>query len=170
MPESTPLFGIVKPTSGAEPADLYGVATRLADSVEEALAGLGQWEEYTPTWAAATTNPTLGNGTLSGKYAQVGKLVFFRIELSMGSTTTYGSGNYAFSLPVTPATYVEGVIGNALLFDSSAPARTLAMGRHNGSGSINLVRTEVGTIVTATTYAWATNDKISISGTYEAAA
>jgi hypothetical protein len=40
MPTTTPEFGIVKPTSGAEPADMYGVSTRLADSTETALVAL----------------------------------------------------------------------------------------------------------------------------------
>ena len=59
------------------------------------------WTAYTPTWTAATTNPSIGNGTLAGRYTQIGKTCVLVIGLTMGSTTTYGSGNWSFSLPKT---------------------------------------------------------------------
>jgi len=61
---------------------------------------LGKWQSYTPTWTAATTNPSIGNGTLTGRYIVIGKLCTYVLGLVMGSTTTYGSGNWAFSLPI----------------------------------------------------------------------
>ena len=60
---------------------------------------VGAWQSYTPTWTAGTTNPSIGNGTLSGRYVQIGKTCILVVGLVMGSTTTYGSGNWAFSLP-----------------------------------------------------------------------
>jgi hypothetical protein len=61
---------------------------------------LGKWQAYTPTWTADTTNPAIGNGTLTGRYIVIGKLCTYVLGLVMGSTTTYGSGNWAFSLPI----------------------------------------------------------------------
>ena len=61
---------------------------------------LGKWQSYTPTWTAATTNPLIGNGTLTGRYIVIGKLCTYVLGLVMGSTTTYGSGDWAFSLPI----------------------------------------------------------------------
>jgi hypothetical protein len=63
----------------------------------------GAWSTYTPTWTATGSNPSLGNGTLTGRYLQVGRRYDVHIELTCGSTTTYGSGNYSFSLPVAAA-------------------------------------------------------------------
>ncbi|MFC7217087.1 hypothetical protein ACFQLX_02700 [Streptomyces polyrhachis] len=60
----------------------------------------GVWTAYTPTWTAATTNPTLGDGTLQGRYALVGNTCHFQLVLAMGSTTAFGSGAYTFGLPV----------------------------------------------------------------------
>lgn len=37
MPTTTPIYGIEIPASDLEPADMYGVATRLGNSVEAAL-------------------------------------------------------------------------------------------------------------------------------------
>ncbi len=56
---------------------------------------------YTPLWTASGVAPALGNGTLSGRYTAVGKIFTAFIDLSIGTTTTLGTGNWAFSLPVT---------------------------------------------------------------------
>lgn len=60
---------------------------------------LGGWTAYTPVWTAATTNPSLGNGTLTGQYMKIGRTCHVMIKLVMGSTTTYGSGSWRISLP-----------------------------------------------------------------------
>ena len=59
----------------------------------------GAWTSYTPSWTATTTNPTVGNGTLIGRYQKIGRTVIFHVNLICGSTTTYGSGSYNFTLP-----------------------------------------------------------------------
>ena len=62
-------------------------------------AAIGPWQTYTPVWTAATTNPVLGNGSITGKYRRVGDCVEIEVELLTGSTTTFGSGAYYFSIP-----------------------------------------------------------------------
>ncbi len=54
---------------------------------------------YTPTWTAQSANPSLGNGTLVGSYFQKGLLVDVFLNLTIGSTTTLGTGLWLFSLP-----------------------------------------------------------------------
>jgi hypothetical protein len=71
----------------------------------------GAWSSYTPTWTASTTNPVLGNGTIVGRYIKVGRMVFGHINLIMGSTTTYGSGSYNWTLPATAANAGANFIG-----------------------------------------------------------
>jgi hypothetical protein len=66
---------------------------------------------YTPSWTAVTTNPAIGNGTIVGAYKQIGKMVFFRVSIAFGSTTTYGSGAYSISLPVAAVTGVPQTTG-----------------------------------------------------------
>lgn len=76
----------------------------------------GDWVTYTPVWTA-TSNPSLGNGTLIGRYSLIGKTCHARINLITGSTTTYGSGEYKYRLPFTAATLVHielGWCGSAL--------------------------------------------------------
>lgn len=57
------------------------------------------WQSYTPTWTASTTNPSLGNGSIQGKYRRVGSNIEVSIMVVFGSTTTFGSGIFYFSLP-----------------------------------------------------------------------
>jgi len=73
----------------------------LADSsTATGLKWNKSWIGYTPVWTAATTNPTIGNGTIIGGYRRIGNQVDFWISMTAQSTTTFGSGNYRFSLPV----------------------------------------------------------------------
>jgi len=70
------------------------------DSTNFVLAsGLGTATAYTPIWTASTSNPTLGNGTLQGRYIQIGKLVVVFITFIFGSTSSFGVGNHYLSLP-----------------------------------------------------------------------
>ncbi|MFE6484701.1 hypothetical protein ACFVGN_17435 [Streptomyces sp. NPDC057757] len=65
---------------------------------------LGAWNAYTPAWTAATTDPVIGNGSVTGRYAVVGKVCHFTAFVACGSTTTYGSGAYSLSLPLATGT------------------------------------------------------------------
>lgn len=55
--------------------------------------------DYTPVWSSGGTQPSIGNGTLTGKWRRVGCFIEAEIYLLAGSTTTFGTGSYAFSLP-----------------------------------------------------------------------
>lgn len=78
------------------------------------------WETWTPTWTASTTNPVIGNGTISGSYCRFNKTVIAEGAIIMGSTTTYGTGTYRISLPFGTAVSANGSMGYATLFDASA--------------------------------------------------
>jgi hypothetical protein len=80
-------------------------------------------QSYTPTWACVSgTNPVVGNGTITGNYTRKGRIVTLRILVTMGSTTTYGTGTWSFTLPVTPAGSLANgcALGSALCGDASA--------------------------------------------------
>lgn len=59
------------------------------------------WTSYSPNWTAVTSNPTIGNGLLSGLWRYLDdRSIMVRIRLDVGSSTGIGSGQYRFSLPV----------------------------------------------------------------------
>ncbi|MGW3024839.1 hypothetical protein [Streptomyces sp. NPDC001221] len=78
----------------------------------------GAWTAYPPTWTAST-NPAIGNGTITGRYMKIGRTVVCEINVVAGSTTTFGSGSYNFGLPTTAANAGAQVIGNAQLLTTN---------------------------------------------------
>lgn len=129
----------------------------------------GAWRSFTPTWTAGTTNPTLGNGTLAGRYTVIGRTVHFRVELTFGSTTTVGVGSYRWAPPLPLANILGGAsepVGQATLQDTSASTR-YARTAYVSAAGISLTA-EDGTIAGhANPAAWANGDTICIYGTYE---
>lgn len=146
-------------------------AALLNVHLRDNLKALGDpWTPYTPSWTAATTNPTLNNGSKSGTFIQVGKLVMFRINITFGSTTTVGNGIYSFGLPVA-AIHDKVPLGQITTWDNSLTTFdffTAFMG--NGVTDVCRGRAEGGNNITnAVPIAWATSDEINIQGMYEAA-
>lgn len=58
------------------------------------------WQTYAPVWTTSGLAPVLGNGSLSGRWRQLGRTVDLALALTFGSTTNAGSGSFAFSLPI----------------------------------------------------------------------
>ncbi|MEV6548017.1 hypothetical protein AB0M57_04815 [Streptomyces sp. NPDC051597] len=134
----------------------------------------GTWTAYTPAWTAASTNPVLGNGTLQGRYMQVGTTVTFAIKITAGSTTTFGSGAWSLSLPTTPANNID-MIGHCMVGDASAGTSGYSNGAAYIAQGTNTVSPYAGgkqdmAIVTSLgPMTWATGDRLWVSGTYETA-
>lgn len=126
-----------------------------------------EWTDYTPTWTANTTNPSLGNGTLSGRYLQIGDLVKCQLYLKFGSTTTGGSGFWKFTYPVAPnTTYVlKYQVGSILCFNADG-ANVFGVTGYGAGPSIICYASNA---VTATyPFTWAENDYLKIMFDYEA--
>jgi hypothetical protein len=115
---------------------------------------------YAPTWASTGTAPSLGNGTLTGKYLQSGKLFIARTQLVYGSTTTGGTGTWTFALPVAALDGAQ--VGVCMLSDLSANATRIA-GNAVYSGTTNFVAYAGtgGVITTTTPFSWATGDSLT---------
>lgn len=58
-----------------------------------------EWTAYTTSWTAETTAPAIGNGALSARWIREGAFIRINISLLAGTTTTFGSGDWFFSLP-----------------------------------------------------------------------
>lgn len=127
---------------------------------------------YTPSWTSSGTAPAIVNGTLTGLYQVVGDLVYVAINLVAGSSTTYGTGFYNFSLPVAPRAgfrmVLNGVLTdvgtqsydvNAVINGSSSFEEILAAS--NAAGPTNWGATNPFTL--------GSSDRITISGVYAAA-
>ncbi|MFF5261372.1 hypothetical protein ACFY4C_20710 [Actinomadura viridis] len=132
------------------------------------------WTSYTPTLTGATTNPALGTGSArEGAYMRFGSMVTVRGNIKAGTSgASAGSGVYMVSLPVTAKALSTGeYIGSAETFDASANNVRDGICRIRSAISWNKVE-----LVTENTlwgsggpFAWANNDAISFTITYEAA-
>mgnify|MGYP000988083254 FL=1 len=128
----------------------------------------GAWKSWTPTW----TNLTVGaGGTVVAKYTQIGKTVHYYLSFTFGTGSSVG--DVMFSLPITSTNAGDGAIfGMVRLVDANSAyfcgyvlvnsATTAEITYDNGTG---------GAAVLSSTapFTWATNDRIVVTGTYEAA-
>lgn len=157
-------------------AFVAGQKVRASDLNALVLTSLWTWTSYTMTWASSGTQPAIGNGTKQGAYVVIGKTCFFRINVLMGSTTTYGTGTYTFSLPFTAKTLtgtstLPAWAGSAMCIDSGT-AYTL------GILSVTSAATTCGVLQHATgsgfwsntiPQTWANGDYLALEGCYELA-
>ena len=136
-----------------------GLQTEVTAIETQLLLG---WTAYVPVWTGASVNPAIGDGTIVGAYHQVGKLVKARIAINMGSTTTYGSGDYTWTLPVDAdidsagsAHAFDGTTRytGGLLFPTTSTVRVFISGGSTLWG-------------TSLPHAWGSGDILVITGAY----
>jgi hypothetical protein len=130
------------------------------------------WDSYTPAWTSSGSAPAIGNGTLVGKYIQRGKWVAGFAKLTCGSTTTFGTGVYNLSLPVTSSAVVFDVLGAGGAYDASANSFWSGVAWHNSTTTIRCYVTGAGGAFAtgaAIPFTFATTDQIMLQFTYEAA-
>lgn len=151
-------------------------AAMLNTEVRDALTGIqAAWTAYTPTWGSGGTQPTLGNGTLAGAYMQIGKTIHFRCQLTVGSTSTFGTGNYTLTLPVMPvSSTAQRHRFEGWIFDNSAGALYDLRASSTTTTTMNLfldatTAAIVGAFTPTSPVTLATSDVVSLNGTYEAA-
>ena len=123
---------------------------------------------YTPTWTTSGTAPILGNGTLTGRYTLSGRICTAQVEFDAGSTTTFGSGQFQFSLPFAASSATLRSHGVGRLSDAGS-------GFHIGQvelvpGSSNAViysNNAANPVQSNSPFTWASGDAIRFTITYE---
>lgn len=131
----------------------------------------GAWASWTPSW----TNLTVGNGTNTSKYMQVGKTVIARVEFVLGTTSSVATAP-TFTLPVTSISgYVVGdVLGSLRLKSGGAgflgtaqwASTTTALVTTYGAGGSSVSDSSITSTVPGT---WTTSDHLVGTFIYEAA-
>jgi hypothetical protein len=153
---------------------LEKITAAKLNEISSALNAIGDpWTSYgTPStlWTSSGTQPAIGNGTCTGRFAQAGKDVDGNISIIMGSTTTFGTGTYTFLLPVSAFNF-RALSGKADLLDTSASAvfaRTISGTNTTAFVVVDFTGT-AGRISATSPITWATGDRIDIGFSYEAA-
>ncbi|MFF5784179.1 hypothetical protein ACFY8P_04320 [Streptomyces sp. NPDC012693] len=144
-----------------------------AEVRDQWLDVLAAWVTYTPVWTGATTNPVLGNGSLVGRSKKIGRLVNFQIDLTMGSTTTYGTGAWSITLPFQAAASSGSRVGNAQALGASRfGGQVVVSPGANGIGAFFPASSAVSnysSAAAAVPFAWANGNELRITGCYESA-
>ena len=147
------------------------VAITSTSTEINALDGqMAAWTAFLPTW----TNLSRGSGGNDSSYVKIGKTVHFRITQSFAANTSV-SGAVSVALPVTAISYgltVDGAIGIVDYLDSNTNAHYSGVILRSGTIAFYNAGATYATLagMSATVpVAYATNDILTITGTYEAA-
>lgn len=141
------------------------------DAAQDAILALittGAWIPYTPTWnTSGAVQPAIGNGTLTGSYAVVGKTCHFFLRLIMGSTTTYGdAGIWYLSLPLPGIALNYGFAITPLNSAGSAQPAAAAVAYSTNQNVYGMTPTG-GLIGPTVPFTWAANAQLLMRGTYQ---
>lgn len=157
-------------------ADNYSIATAGTQRVNVDSNGLitgtgsslGAWVSYTPV---ISNGWGIGNGTATGAYCQIGKVVHFRCAFTFGSTSTFAAAaTIEVNYPLEAAALWAGPIV-AHYFDTSAGVWYNAVSREQSTVVFRLHTPSTNgqfTQTNATTpFTWASGDILRVAGTYE---
>ena len=127
----------------------------------------GGYSSWTPTW----TGLTVGNGTQTARFTQLGKTVRFDLELIFGSTTAITAAYPDFTFPVAAVKPTAAI--NAVYIDANVNSyfntyyiRTVSGGYLIAGNVAGTYMTEAGVSATVP-FTWTTGDRFIISGSYE---
>ena len=160
---------IVTATASSTPAQLAVGANNLVLTADSTAAtGLKystDWTTYTPTWASSGTQPVIGNGTLTGQYLQVGKQLFVQIHCLAGTTTTFGTGTYSWSLPFANKTLGTGSTGLPTAGNLEKPgvAAYSVQGSLSSGASLEPVLYNGASITPTSPFTWASGNFINLA-------
>lgn len=172
---TTPNRAYPYPASTAD-TQIWDHIADLATAIDTDVAAIaseveGAWSTYSPSWAGSVA-PAIGDGTKTGKYRDAGKTRHFHLQITMGATTTYGTGQWLIGLPAVGAAAQTspGFAFTAHGIDTSASARYTFGCELDNTARVRLFVSGGSTTVSALVpFTWASTDILRISGTYELA-
>lgn len=144
--------------------------THVRDNLSAGFPTDAVWTTWSPSYNAAVT---VGNGTATARYVQVGTLVMAEWSLLLGSTSAIGVAP-TISLPVTANAGVSDWHGWGRILDAGTAEFKAIVSFNSTTVMKPLVETASGTYVgvsdlTSTTpMTWATNDILRLTVIYEA--
>lgn len=129
----------------------------------------GAWTAYATNWTASAGTPAIGNGTLSATFRLVGKTVDVRIELTAGSTTTFGTAGafWQFSLP-SGHTVSGRFVGSLMSIDTGVLEYngTSEIG-YSSATTISLLKSSSGRMSNNSPFTFGNTDRLTVTIRYE---
>lgn len=132
------------------------------------------WASYTPTWRASIADPAIGNGAIAGRFRRLGTTAEVNVTITMGSTTTFGTGSWFVTLPpgCTGRTVTNGyqTKGAVLAIDTGVNSYPCDPYVISAGTNIQLVYGSPWAAVTATApFTWGNGDVLTIDMSLELA-
>lgn len=132
---------------------------------------IGEWTSFTPVLGAgAGANLVIGNGSLQGKYMQIGKTVWVEIHLIIGSTTTLPSSAAAAWFWNVPVSTISNTGAGNVWALQSGVAFYNGFGIIANSTSVNIYlggASIAGAVTNGSPWGWTTSDQMVLSYWYE---
>ena len=137
------------------------------------LNGIAEAVSFTPSFSTLT----IGNGTRTGTYMVVNKILYFEVTVTFGSTTTMGtSPDLTLPFAIVGFTIFNPILNTTLLFDNSATgfvfgsllaitSTTVRVVSNTASGSY----VGIQDVAALLPFTWAVNDRVIIRGQYQVA-
>lgn len=177
-----------RPSSPIEGMTIYETDTDFyktySGSAWEDMLKSGAWVSYTPAVSSSGggTNWTIGNGTTSGAYQKLGRMVIGWALVTWGSTSTFGTNDLLISGPFTSSTRTgaEWVSTKVHCRDISTVNGYEGYGWNNSATNminVGVFATNDGrgnwatneTVIATRPFTWATGDYLTIEFIYETA-
>lgn len=138
---------------------------------------ISPWTTYVPTLYGSTTNPVIGDGSITGRYMNIGATIIGEIRIIAGVTGfNRGSGTYSVSLPTNGVFENYQPVGQVVMRDEG-PGVTYfgtAIFNNNNADRVELfihgqtASFDEGFAITESTpFLFSANDKILIHLMYE---
>ena len=127
-----------------------------------------KYATYVSTWAGGS--PSIGNGSITAYFVQIGEIVHLSMKILPGSTTNLGSGGvtYTFTLPVTA--HANAIDQGSGYYLDSGTAYGIMTASINTTTTFQLHSPNILTPWRKSTpFTWADGDQIFASLTYRAA-
>jgi hypothetical protein len=144
-------------------------ATFWNGQVRDLINGFAAHSSYTPT----LTGFTPGNGTATGRYTQIGKLVWFEAQFTFGTTSAAAAAVPTLTLPVTANSTALTVSLTRGLFTDTGVQSYQATASITSTTTVGLVIIGASgaytTPSTTTPFTWGNTDVLYASGLYAAA-
>jgi hypothetical protein len=121
---------------------------------------------YTLAWTSTGTAPSFGNAAVVSRFSMVGNICRTEFFITFGSTTTFGTGSYRFSAPITIAKYAAG---SAWAVDQGTSFRSGLVFVDTGNNVIRILSVADAADEWAATVpnTWANTDLIVVTATFE---
>jgi hypothetical protein len=123
-----------------------------------------QWAlAFTPVLSTGGTAPSLGDGSLTGRYSFDGSRCFFDILFTLGSTTSLGTGEIRFSVPAKTS---DICVSGSAWINIAGTNYTAILKANSNSNEISMVRDTSGSVSSNSPAVFASGDYIRVTGSF----